>query len=922
MSHFNLLKNRIQTKKAKLCVIGLGYVGLPLALAFSKKGYLVYGLDNNVSRIERLKKGERYILDFEPREALALIKAGRFIPTTESRVIQNCDAVIVCVPTPLRKVKMPDVSYIIDASKTIKEHVRVPQLIILESTSYPTTTRDVVLPILEKNGLKEGKDFFLCFSPERVNPGDKKFPLIKVPKVVGGISPQSTELAKTLYSKIIKKIFCVSSAEAAETAKLLENTFRLVNIALINEFAIVCQKLGINVWEVIEAAKTKPFGFMPFYPGPGLGGHCLDGKEVIFSDNGKGIETKTIDSLTESIRNDPLSLKKKINGVEYLKPAPRYRMLTFDITAKKAVFKPIEMFSKRKTEDDLFKITTSDNRNITVTHGHPMFIFTEDDLEIKFARDLKIGDRIPFALKTDYEIQTQNNEPLKIDLIESIKNNPQLISKIRVRQRIGLWNAFKENIYKINFDNANYHDYIRYNSLPLTYFLRAEADKLLNIDHKDLLLCSGRGPSYSEIPAVIDLDPEFCRLIGYYLSEGCITVDKSMRVRFSFNSCEKEYIEDVCSILKNVGIKYSLYNSKQWKASCIKVSSNLFGFLLKRILNCGSNCYEMNIPAPFFKLNKQYKWELLKGLFRGDGGVDIETGKAHYIKNGKQYYHNRNSIGINYFSSSKVLFQQVVFLLQEFGIVPTFKKREGLLYIFGYKQAERFRGVFLGSKNNKIETYFVNNRKIISNRGFKVHEGFGTSIIKSIKRTKGDYVYSAEVKDTHTIITSYGTIVHNCIPVDPLYLSWKAKKLGFKTKMIDLASYVNRFMPGYVIERVEALLKEKGIAISQARILILGVTYKKDTKDIRESPALEIIEGLKTKKTKVDFYDPLIPYLKIDGINLNGISLTKDNLKKYDCLIVVADHSSVDYEFIRKNSKLVFDTRNVYKTNKERVVRL
>jgi len=433
METFNLLKTKIRTKKAKIGIIGLGYVGLPLAVAFAKKGYFVCGFDTNQKNVNRLKKGERYIVDVNPKEVLRLIAQNCFLPTTKPEVFKQCDAIIVCVPTPLRKVKMPDISYVVAAARTIKKYLG-HQLIVLESTSYPTTTREVVLPILKETGLQEEKDFFLCFSPERVNPADKNFPLTKIPKLVGGLSARSTELAKDLYSKIIEKVFSVSSPEVAETAKLLENTFRLVNIALANEFAIVCNKLGIDVWEVINSAKTKPFGFMPFYPGPGLGGHC--------------------------------------------------------------------------------------------------------------------------------------------------------------------------------------------------------------------------------------------------------------------------------------------------------------------------------------------------------------------------------------------------------------------------------------------------------------------------------------------------------IPVDPLYLSWKAKELGFKTKMIDLASYINRFMPTYVVERLEKILKGKNIPLCKAKILILGVTYKKDVKDLRESPALEIIEHLQKSGAKVNFYDPFIPYLKIHRINIKSVKPDRHNLKSFDCVVVITDHSEVDYKFIKKYSSMIFDTRNIYKKDEEGVERL
>ena len=434
MNTYQTLHNKIESKKANICVIGLGYVGLPLAVFFAKKGYFVYGLDNSTSRIKKLKKGNQYIVDVDSQEVSSLINKKKFLPTSGSEVLEKSDVIIICVPTPLRKVKTPDISYIISASRTIKKYLHLGQLIVLESTTYPGTSREVILPILKQTGLLEEKDFYLSFSPERVDPGNKKYPLNKIPKIVGGIGKKSTKLTKDLYSKIIKQIHPVSSIETAETVKLLENTFRLVNIGLINEFAIVAEKLGVNVWEVIEGAKTKPFGFMPFYPGPGCGGHCL--------------------------------------------------------------------------------------------------------------------------------------------------------------------------------------------------------------------------------------------------------------------------------------------------------------------------------------------------------------------------------------------------------------------------------------------------------------------------------------------------------PCDPLYLSWKAKKLGFKTKMIDLASFTNHFMPEYVTERVERILNKNSIKLNKAKILILGVTYKPNVKDLRESPALDIIEKLIQKKANVNYFDPLVPYLKINGINLKRTNLTKNNLKKYDCVILITDHQQVDYDLVQKNTKVIFDTRNVYKRTYNNVVKL
>ncbi len=434
MNSFDTIKTKLKNKTAKICIVGLGYVGLPLAVAFGKKGYFVYGYDTDKNRIEKLHNGEHFIVDVDPKDVLSLIKNKKFHPDTDDKILKDADVIIIAVPTPLRKVKFPDVSYVVSASRTVKKNMRKGQLIILESTSYTTTTREVTLPILKESGLKEELDFFLAFSPERVNPGDKKFPVVKIPKAIGGFSEKSSELAYMVYSQIMETVFKVSSPEVAETSKLLENTFRLVNIALINEFAILCHKLGISIWEVIECAKTKPFGFMPFYPGPGIGGHC--------------------------------------------------------------------------------------------------------------------------------------------------------------------------------------------------------------------------------------------------------------------------------------------------------------------------------------------------------------------------------------------------------------------------------------------------------------------------------------------------------IPCDPVFLSWKAKKLGYKTKMIDLALEMNRYMPHYVVERVQESLDEANKTIVNANILILGVTYKKDVKDLRESPALEIIEFLQHAKAKVSFCDPYIPYIKLNDINLKGVALTPANLKKFDCVLLITDHSDVNYDLVQKSAKLIFDTRNVYKAKFTNVVKL
>ena len=269
------LERKLTGRTARTGVVGLGYVGLPLAVELGKAGFHVTGLDLDPRKVETIQRGESYIADVPGEEVRALRDAGRLEATTDASVVPSLDTINICVTTPLRKTKDPDLSHVVAAVEIIAGHLRPGQLIILESTTYPGTTDEVVKPILERNGLVAGQDFFLAFSPERVDPGNPTWQTQNVPKVVGGVSPDSTALACRLYEASIEKVVEVSSPRVAEMVKLLENTFRAVNIGLVNELALMCDRLGISVWEVVDAAATKPFGFMPFYPGPGLGGHCI-----------------------------------------------------------------------------------------------------------------------------------------------------------------------------------------------------------------------------------------------------------------------------------------------------------------------------------------------------------------------------------------------------------------------------------------------------------------------------------------------------------------------------------------------------------------------------------------------------------------------------------------------------------------------
>ena len=269
------LLDKIEQRTGRAGVVGLGYVGLPLAVEFARSGLSAVGIDLDARKVHEVNAGRSYIPDVTTRDVEALVGLGRLHATTDFSAIADLDTVNICVPTPLRKSKDPDLSYIVSAAEQIAAHLHPGMLVVLESTTYPGTTEELVQPILEASGLKAGVDFFLAFSPERVDPGNPTFNTRNVPKVVGGLTPDCGELAAALYRSAIDTIVMVGSTRVAEMVKLLENTFRAVNIGLVNELALMCSKLGIDVWEVVDAARTKPFGFMPFYPGPGLGGHCI-----------------------------------------------------------------------------------------------------------------------------------------------------------------------------------------------------------------------------------------------------------------------------------------------------------------------------------------------------------------------------------------------------------------------------------------------------------------------------------------------------------------------------------------------------------------------------------------------------------------------------------------------------------------------
>jgi UDP-N-acetyl-D-glucosamine dehydrogenase len=344
------LLSRLREKNFTAAVIGLGYVGLPLAMEYADAGIEVIGVDVDGSKVRSLKAGKSYIGDVPSESVKNAVDAGLFTATTDFSAVAMADTVNICVPTPLRKTKDPDLSYIVSAMEHILEYLHRDMLLVLESTTYPGTTSEVLAPMVEAKGYKVGTDIFLAFSPERVDPGNARFTTKNIPKVVGGVTPKCTKVATALYTGVLENIHPVSSAAVAEMVKLLENTFRSVNIGLVNEIALMANRMGIDVWEVIEAAKTKPFGFMPFYPGPGIGGHCIPLDPFYLSWKAKqyGFESRfielagvvngqmphyTVDKVVEALNR----FRKAVNGARVLVLGVAYKKNISDVRESPAL---------------------------------------------------------------------------------------------------------------------------------------------------------------------------------------------------------------------------------------------------------------------------------------------------------------------------------------------------------------------------------------------------------------------------------------------------------------------------------------------------------------------------------------------------------------------------------------------------------
>jgi UDP-N-acetyl-D-glucosamine dehydrogenase len=428
VSYFEDLLKKIESKTARVGIVGLGYVGLPLAVEFAEAGFTVTGIDIDKKKVAALNRGESYIQDIPTAVLAPLVKAGKLKGATDFGSVATLDTINICVPTPLRKTKDPDMSYIVNACQEIAKHFHPGMLVILESTTYPGTTNELMLPMFERADLKVGEQFFMCFSPERVDPGNANFQTRNIPKVVGGITPACTQIGAAFYRQALETVVPVSSTRVAEMVKLLENTFRMINIGLVNEMAMLCDRMGINVWEVIDAAATKPFGFMPFYPGPGLGGHCIpiDPFYLSWKTKQAGIEARFIELAGYVNGNMPHFVVDKIQNAlnDHSKPLKGSHVHLLGVAYKREI-------------DDVRESPALDIIHLLGKHGAKV---TYSD---PFVPHLHADGAVPEMAAIDVEQGTRDADCVVIVTDHKIFDYPRIVE--RAKLIVDTRNALKGN---------------------------------------------------------------------------------------------------------------------------------------------------------------------------------------------------------------------------------------------------------------------------------------------------------------------------------------------------------------------------------------------------------------------------------------------------------------------------------------------
>ncbi|HEY2955985.1 MAG TPA: UDP binding domain-containing protein [Candidatus Eisenbacteria bacterium] len=607
--------------------------------------------------------------------------------------------------------------------------------------------------------------------------------------------------------------------------------------------------------------------------------------------------------------------RRSMGGTEVMRLDP-LEVLSFDLERKQTCFRSATHLFRRWYPQRV-ALRSAEGRSLTATDGHPMIVQNGHGLEVRRADAVDAASRLVVAVDLP-----AGSPPESIDLVDALGLEKD--RKVRVSPRSGSWIDHWDRIRPVaRRFGVEKKALRRSNTLPLGALFGLEALGNAPFPRADLSLATGRGHGHTQVPMVLPIASDLARIVGYYLSEGCLTRDKSWRTRWTFGAHESELIADLTGALERLGFRWSIHRVKRWKAVQIKVSSNLLGRLIGESLGCGRRSEEMRIPPLFLGANAEIRGALLGALLNGDGSVDATTGMRSYRKNGKAYRHRCNSACASYFTSSPRLLQQVTLLMHSLALVPSVCTGKPELRLFGEEQLRRVMPLFLGAKRQKLETCLRNRSKPMPARRVRREAGFATVAPGEVAPEGGGWVYSIEVPGTETFVTSFGLVSHNCIPIDPFYLSWKARASGFEARFIELAGYINGQMPDHVVGIVADCLNRGGRSVRGSRVLVLGVAYKADVDDTRESPSLDIMEKLRERGAAIEYSDPYVPSLEFAGRRLKSTPLTPAQLKRFDCVVIATAHRVFAWETVLRHARAIVDTRNALRGKKsDKIVRL
>jgi UDP-N-acetyl-D-mannosaminuronate dehydrogenase len=858
-------------------------MGLPTACLYAEAGAKVIGVDMNPKVVERVSKGDAQI--DEPGLSAMIkkaVRAGKFTATTSTEeATANSDILFLVVPTMIDRQRRADYSAVEDACVSIGKGLKNGSLVIFESTCGPGITERVVKGAIEKySGLVAGQGFGLAYSPIRAMGGKALQDIQTYAKLVGAIDKKSLEAACAALSVIVKgELIRVRDIKTAELAKLFETIYRDVNIALANEFALLCEELGVDYVETMRTANSQPYSHL-HSTGVGVGGHCLAPEEFVFGTNSGLFSAMAIaPCVQKALPKIDDSTNTEFRGP----PKASTRILSFDFQNSRAKYSEVEWLSKRKYSGELIKIRTDLGRELTVTPDHPMITWTNDSFTVRPAEQLRNGDKL--AVATDFPWKTAR-APLVIDLIEGLSKR-ELFSGYKVKLRKGTLKGFQKSLGPqlrlLGTSRSERHEFFRRNYLPLRSYVKLEQLGSLPFGRSDFLLYSGRG-RVTFVPAVLRPDDQFWRLVGYYLSEGCVTRDKTLRVRFTFNKKEDYLSRDVTEALQSIGVKYS--ESVTGNVRHLRISSRVFGFLFKDLLGCGVGSHDKRMPPLLFEAGKDAASNVLSGLIRGDGGIE-DSG---------------HGVCIEFATVSSTLYQQSLLLLQGLGFVPSLRRITGKkstspaysLRILGFEQLQKAKDFLVGPPRNQLESALTRYSRIRRKLRFTPHGSFALLAVNKTDRVHYDgYVYNMELNTTHAFVTSGGIITHNCLPVYPYLLATEAFAYDARLKLMLDARKINDFMPRHVAKLASDGLRICGKSLKRAKVVVLGVSYRPNVKETRYSPSLELISILKKRGAKVVAFDPLYNASELESMGLVSEPTLRKAVEKADCAILSVAHDEL-----------------------------